>query len=45
MSAGVVLALEISGSGAVSEMRRLAGPFDVQIARVLAPQSVRAVFG
>ncbi len=45
MANGAILALEISGNNAQSELRELAGPADPAIAKVVAPTSLRAVYG
>ncbi|OQS01998.1 hypothetical protein THRCLA_05590 [Thraustotheca clavata] len=46
MSSGPLIAMEIRGHGDIVErFQSLCGPFDVQIARELAPTSLRARFG
>ncbi|OQR86483.1 nucleoside diphosphate kinase [Achlya hypogyna] len=46
MSSGPIVALELRGDGdVVGRFQALCGPFDVQIARELAPASLRARFG
>lgn len=42
---GPCLALELCGDGAVRKMRELAGPRDVDIARKVRPDTIRAVHG
>lgn len=45
MCSGPSIALEVRGEDAVRRFRDLCGPFDVQIAQTLRPQSLRARFG
>lgn len=46
MSSNICTALEIRGDGdIVSSFREFCGPFDVEIAQALYPDSLRASFG
>ncbi|GAB9462695.1 hypothetical protein Gpo141_00000182 [Globisporangium polare] len=45
MCSGPCLALEVRGDDVVHRFRELCGPFDVQIAQALRPQSLRAKLG
>ncbi len=45
LSSGLCLAVEIRGANAVSRIRRLCGPRDVDIAKQIRPESLRAQFG
>lgn len=45
LSSGLLLALEVTGDDAVSRLRRIAGPRDVDVARRIAPESLRAKHG
>jgi nucleoside-diphosphate kinase len=45
LSSGVCVAVEVRGENVVPRLRELAGPVDVAVARVLAPDSLRAKFG
>ncbi|CAE7769544.1 NME7, partial [Symbiodinium sp. KB8] len=42
---GPCLALELSGDGAVRKMREVAGPRDVDVARKVRPDTIRAIHG
>jgi nucleoside-diphosphate kinase len=45
MSAGLAVALELRAEDAVTVFRETAGPWDVEIAKELRPQSLRGTFG
>lgn len=45
LDGGECVAAEVAGPGAVAACRALCGPFDPEIARALAPQSLRARLG
>ena len=45
LSSGLCIALELRGQDAVAMFRRLAGPWDVNIAKELFPDSIRGKFG
>ena len=45
LSSGLCVALELRGQDAVSMFRKLAGPWDVDIAKELFPESIRGRFG
>jgi nucleoside-diphosphate kinase len=45
LSAGMSVALELRAEDAVSVFRETAGPWDVEIAKELRPQSIRGAFG
>lgn len=45
MSAGPLIALEVSRPNAVNEFRQLCGPRDVVVAKQIRPRSLRAQFG
>lgn len=45
MSSSPCVALEVRGENVVRRFRDFCGPFDVQIARALRPQSLRAKYG
>ena len=45
MSAGLALALELRAEDAVTVFRETAGPWDVEIAKELRPQSLRGAYG
>lgn len=45
MCSGPCIALEVRGEDVVRRFRDFCGPFDVQVARVLRPTSLRATLG
>lgn len=45
MCSGPILALEVRGEAIVSRFRDFCGPFDVEVAKVLQPKSLRAQYG
>jgi nucleoside-diphosphate kinase len=45
MCSSPCLALEVRGEDVVRRFRDLCGPFDVQVAKTLRPDSLRARFG
>ncbi|RHY21596.1 hypothetical protein DYB32_009766 [Aphanomyces invadans] len=45
MSSGPLVAVEVRGNDVVNRFQEFCGPFDVQVARELAPTTLRAVFG
>ena len=45
LSSGPLFALEVRGTGVLQRLRKLAGPHDVAVARVLRPDTLRAKFG
>jgi len=45
ITSGPAIAIEVCGDDIVARLRRIAGPYIVEIARALAPNSIRAKFG
>ena len=45
MSSDLVVAMELVGDGAITKWRDLLGPTNCHIARMEAPDSIRAIFG
>lgn len=45
MSSGPCIVLEVRGEDVVTKFREFCGPFDINIAKVLRPQTLRARFG
>ena len=45
MTSGPIIAVEVCGDDSVAQLRKIAGPYIVEIARALAPNSIRAKFG
>jgi nucleoside-diphosphate kinase len=45
LSAGISVAMEIRAQGAVETFRQTAGPWDVELARELRPDTIRGKFG
>lgn len=45
LSRGPLLALEVTGPGAVLLLRELAGPRDIEVAKRVRPSTLRAKYG
>lgn len=45
MSSGPCVILEVRGDNIINRVREIAGPYDVAVARILAPNSIRSQFG
>ena len=45
MSSDFVVGMELVGEGAIKKWRQLIGPTNCQVARVEAPDSIRALYG
>lgn len=45
MSSDFVVGMELVGEGAIKKWRNLIGPTNCQVARVEAPDSIRALYG
>jgi len=45
ITSGPTVAVEVCGDDIVAQLRKIAGPYIIEIARALAPNSIRAKFG